>query len=131
MEFITYYSNDQFKVKSSINKNGRFHGNHKEYDEKNRLRLDVNYHNGELHGNFKSYYSNGKLHHDYNYKRGKQHGYCKLYNIDGKITRNYYYLENNKHGKCLQYIYDDESIIVNEYYYDHDKKLILNTYIKK
>lgn len=139
---INEVGDDCTKVKSIGNYNkGLLYGKYIEYDLEGNITIICNYNNGVLNGIY-SEYKDGKIYSDINYENGLKNGIKNyyhykndnkiiiqidmykedmlngssiIYNIkNGKKVYDINYKNNIKDGICIEYIYDENSDLINQ-----------------
>lgn len=88
-----YYNNNKHQLKYKKNyKDGKEHGECKEWYENGQLYVQEYYINGKRHGEYKTWFSNGKLHINTQYTYGKKDAtIIYSYLLQRRISERYIY----------------------------------------
>ena len=80
------------------NKEGRQHGELKEWYRNGRLFRHIYYKNGKRHGEFKWWYKDGQLWYHDHWKDGKEHGEFTLWCPNGQLERHNHWKDGKQQG---------------------------------
>lgn len=102
-QIIEYHENGKLKIQGTVDAEGEFHGNYKEWYENGKISKDENYNHGTLQGSTKYYFENGKLFQEVYFNNGVSDGKKYEYYDNGVLSLLNNHREGIEHGLQEQY----------------------------
>ena len=123
-DYKGHFDNGQLRWHTQY-KDGRKHGEDKEYYTDGQLQWNILYKDGKVHGECKEYYMNDQLKWNRPYKDDKQHGETKEYYGNGQLKWHLHYKDGKMHGECKEY-YSGDQLLWHKFYEDN---VCIKTYL--
>lgn len=100
--YVEYYADYALCILQNY-KNGELHGLSLDYygDKEHKLANETLYKDGKKHGEHRNFWTDGKLCWIINYENDEKHGKYQYFSKDGTIEKIENYEHGQKHGKCI------------------------------
>lgn len=124
-EGMMYWYDDKGKIKSQVNfKHNKEHGQYISYYDNGQMKLTVNYTAGQKDGIQKTYFNNGQLGSKVNYKKGWREGIMQEWDVEGFKLSEVFYKHHYKVGLKKYYNHKGEVVKTEEYKMDRNPMMI-------